>query len=90
MLTYSVRYEMDQRRFLIVLGDAADDLADDSEIKLLDRLDHVTLVETTYWTSIQIQHRSGVMSYSYEREADARRVLALFDNHPTTASRDFR
>jgi len=47
---------------------------------ILDRLERVVLLETSYWTAIQIRHRSDVTTHCYERQEDARRVFGLFQH----------
>jgi len=75
-----MRDETDQRRFLVVIGESADRLTDDPDVMILDRLDRVVLLETSYWTAIQIRHRSDVITHGYERQEDARRVFGLFQH----------
>lgn len=73
-----MHYETDQPRFLIVLGESADLVTDDLEVRILDRVDRVVLVETTYQSSLQLRRSSDVIIHCYEREGDARRVFGLF------------
>lgn len=72
-----MRYETDQQRFLIVLGEAADRVTDDLDVRVLERATHVVLAETSYRIANELR-RTDLVVHSYEREADARRVFGLF------------
>jgi hypothetical protein len=65
-------------RYLVVLGDAAESLADDSEVTILERVDRVFLVVTDEQSATQIRHRPDLVAHSFEQERDARRVFGLF------------
>jgi hypothetical protein len=73
-----MRYDTDQQRFLIVLGEAADRVTDDPGVRVLERANHVVLAETSYRIALELRHGSDLVIHSYEREADARRVFGLF------------
>lgn len=68
------------QRYVIVYGGAADRVADESALRVLDRADRVVLAETRYWTAVQLRGRSDVVIHAYEREGDARRVFELFQH----------
>jgi hypothetical protein len=65
-------------RYLVVLGDSAESLSDDSEVTILERVDRVFLVVTDEESATQIRHRPDLVAHSFERELDARRVFGLF------------
>ncbi len=73
-----MRYETDQQRFVIALGEAADRVTDDLGVKILERANHVVLAETSYRIALELRHGSDMVIHTYEREADARRVFGLF------------
>ena len=70
----------DQHRFVLAVGDAVDSIAEDSAVIVLDRLDRVVLVETSYGSAVQIRHTPGVIIHIFEREAEARRAFGLFQH----------
>jgi len=70
----------DQQRFVLAVGDMVDDVAEDSAVIVLDRLDRVVLIETSYGTAVQIRHAPGVIIHIFERETDARRAFGLFQH----------
>ncbi len=70
----------DQQRFVLAVGDAADQIAEDSAVKVLDRLDRVVLAEASYRTVVDLRNTAGVVIHIFEREADARRVFKLFEH----------
>jgi len=70
----------DQQRFVLAVGDAVDSIAEDSAVIVLDRLDRVVLVETSYGSAVQIRHTPGVITHIFEREAEARRAFGLFQH----------
>ncbi|HEX9123384.1 MAG TPA: hypothetical protein VF984_08495 [Actinomycetota bacterium] len=69
---------IDQQRFVLAVGDTADLVVEDSEIKILSRLDRVVLVEAKYRTAVQFRHQPGLTVHIFERETDARRAFGLF------------
>lgn len=73
-----MRYETDQQRFVIALGEAADRVTDDPGVKILERANHVVLAETSYRIALELRHGSDMVIHTYEHEADARRVFGLF------------
>lgn len=73
-----MRYETDQQRFLIVLGEAVDQVTDDPAVRVLERGNHVVLAETSYRIALELRRGSDLIIHSYEHEADARRVFGLF------------
>ncbi|HZD80628.1 MAG TPA: hypothetical protein VE646_11390 [Actinomycetota bacterium] len=68
----------DQQRYVVVLGDAADEVSEAPTVTVLDRLDRVVLLEASYRTAVELRHRDGVIIHIYERERDARRAFGLF------------
>jgi hypothetical protein len=70
----------DQQRFVLALGDAAGHIADSSGVRVLDRLDRVVLVETSYRMVQDFRNIVGIVIHVFEREADARRVFNLFEH----------
>lgn len=77
---YSMKSFTDQQRFVLAVGDAADQIAEDSAVKVLDRLDRVVLAEASYRTVVDLRNTAGVVIHIFEREADARRVFKLFEH----------
>jgi hypothetical protein len=70
----------DQQRFVLAVGDTVDDVAEDSAVIVLDRLDRVVLIETSYGTASQIRRTPGVIIHIFERETEARRAFGLFQH----------
>jgi len=70
----------DQQRFVLAVGDTVDDVAEDSAVIVLDRLDRVVLIETSYGTAVQIRHTPGLIIHIFERESEARRAFGLFQH----------
>ncbi len=70
----------DQQRFVLAVGEAADQIAEDSAVKVLDRLDRVVLAEASYRRVVDLRNTAGVVIHIFEREADARRVFKLFEH----------
>lgn len=70
----------DQQRFVLAVGDAVDSVAEDSAVVVIDRLDRVVLIETSYGNAVQIRHTPGVTIHIFEREAEARRAFGLFQH----------
>ncbi len=68
----------DQQRFVLVVGDTADQVAELPAVTVLDRVDRVLLVEAGYRTVLDIRDTAGVITHVFERESDARRVFGLF------------
>lgn len=70
----------DQQRFVLAVGDAVESVVEDSAVVVLDRLDRVVLIETSYGSAVQIRHTPGVIIHIFEREAEARRAFGLFQH----------
>jgi len=70
----------DQQRFVLAVGDAADAVAEDSSVIVLDRLDRVVLIETSYGTAVQIRHTHSGIIHVFEHETEARRAFELFQH----------
>lgn len=73
---------IDQQRFVLAVGDTVDRVAEDSEVRVLNRLDRVVLIETSYRIAVQLRHTPDVIIHIFERETDARRVFGLFLHSP--------
>lgn len=73
---------IDQQRFVLAVGDTVDRVAEDSEVRVLNRLDRVVLIETSYRIAVQLRHMPDVIIHIFERETDARRVFGLFRHQP--------
>jgi hypothetical protein len=73
-----MRHQLDQQRFVVVYGDGAETVAEDPTVLILDRAEHVVLVETTDRGASLMRKRSDLCVRAYERETDARRVFGLF------------
>jgi hypothetical protein len=70
----------DQQRFVLAIGAAVDRVADVPAVKLLARLDHVVLVDTSYRTALDIRDTADVIIRIFDSEADARRAFELFQH----------
>ncbi|TMK30896.1 MAG: hypothetical protein E6G55_11390 [Actinobacteria bacterium] len=70
----------DQQRYVLAVGDMVDSLVEDSAVVVLDRLDRVVLIETSYGSAVHIRHTPGVIIHIFERETEARRAFGLFQH----------
>jgi hypothetical protein len=73
---------IDQQRFVLAVGDTVDGVAEDAGVKVLNRLERVVLIETSYRIAVQLRHTPDVIIHIFERETDARRAFGLFQPQP--------
>ena len=71
---------LDRQRFVLLVGDAADRVAEDSAVKVLNRLDRVVLIETSYEKAVQVRHTPQLVVHIFEHEPEARRAYELFEH----------
>lgn len=72
--------QADQPRFVVAIGDATDQIAQDPSIIVLERLDRVVLVAASRRTALEIRHAAGPVIHIFKHEADARRAFRLFEH----------
>ena len=71
---------LDRQRFVLLVGDAADRVAEDSAVKVLNRLNRVVLIETSYEKAVQVRHTPELVVHIFEHEPEARRAYELFEH----------
>lgn len=69
---------IDQERFVLAFGERANGISKDSGVVVLERLDRVVLVRSSYERAIDLRRTPGVVVHVFEREAEARRAFWLF------------
>jgi len=54
--------------------------AEDPAVKVLNRVDRVVLIETSYGTAVQVRHTPELVVHIFEHEPEARRAFELFEH----------
>jgi hypothetical protein len=67
-----------EQRYVLAVGDASDEVAGHDGVTLIQRLDHVVLVETSLSTATELRRACRPHVHVYESEEAARAALALF------------
>ena len=67
-----------QQRYVLAVGDAADEVAGHDGVALIQRLDHVVLVETSLSTAAELRKACRPHVHVYDSEKAARAALSLF------------
>jgi hypothetical protein len=65
-------------RFVLVVGDASNDVTSQGDVAVIERLDHVVLVETSMSTAAVMRRAGRPHVHVYSSERAARAALALF------------
>jgi hypothetical protein len=73
-------FPTDQPRFVLAVGDATDQIAEDPATTVLERLDRVVLVAASRSRALDIRQTAGPVVHIYKRESDARRAFRLFEH----------
>lgn len=69
---------IDQQRFVLAVGEQAKRIAEDSSVTVLERLDRVVLIQSSYQKALDLRRTPNVVVHVFERESEARRAFRLF------------
>lgn len=68
----------DEQRYVLAVGDASDEVVTHAGVAVIERLDHVVLVETSLSTAAELRAAGWPHVHIYASEKAARAALALF------------
>lgn len=67
-----------ERRYVLAVGDVSHEVASHGGVALIQRLDHVVLVETSLSMAAELRRAGRPHVHIYKSEKAARAALALF------------